>query len=161
MLVLRGPFRGILCSYACVWLNIIMSFSACVWLDICHSLLVFEWMLDYLTTSVEVLLYVHRNRRFIRDGSPGRPPPLSHSSWVPTKVSSPVPLKQFPCSSDWRQAFSRPLTYLSEESFNRSQLIGRLLRITWLLWEGKCRVWWWWWRNDWRFWQRLLQGKVQ
>ena len=26
----------------------------------------------------EVLLYVHRNRRFIRDGSPGRPPRLSH-----------------------------------------------------------------------------------
>ena len=23
----------------------------------------------------EVLLYVHRNRRLIRDGSPGRPPP--------------------------------------------------------------------------------------
>ena len=23
---------------------------------------------------VEVLLYVHRNRRLIRDGSPGRPP---------------------------------------------------------------------------------------
>ena len=31
---------------------------------------------------VEVLLYVHRNRRFIRDGSPGRPPRLSHSSWA-------------------------------------------------------------------------------
>ena len=30
----------------------------------------------------EVLPYVHRNRRFIRDGSPGRPPPLSHSSWA-------------------------------------------------------------------------------
>ena len=28
----------------------------------------------------EVLLYVHRNRRFIRDGSQGRPPRLSHSS---------------------------------------------------------------------------------
>ena len=28
---------------------------------------------------VEVLLYVHRNRRFIRDGSPGRPPRLSHN----------------------------------------------------------------------------------
>ena len=31
---------------------------------------------------VEVLLYVHTNRRFIRDGSPGRPPRLSHSSWA-------------------------------------------------------------------------------
>ena len=29
---------------------------------------------------VEVLLYVHRNRRLIRDGSPGRSPRLSHSS---------------------------------------------------------------------------------
>ena len=28
----------------------------------------------------EVLLYAHRNRRLIRDGSPGRPPRLSHSS---------------------------------------------------------------------------------
>ena len=27
-------------------------------------------------------LYVHRNRRLIRDGSPGRPPRLSHSSWA-------------------------------------------------------------------------------
>ena len=34
-----------------------------------------------LCSSVEVLLYVHRNRRLItiRDGSPGRPPRLSHS----------------------------------------------------------------------------------
>ena len=31
---------------------------------------------------VEMLLDVHRNRRFIRDGSPGRPPRLSHSSWA-------------------------------------------------------------------------------
>ena len=29
-----------------------------------------------------VLLYVHRNRRLIRDGSPRRPPRLSHSSWA-------------------------------------------------------------------------------
>ena len=29
---------------------------------------------------IEVLLYVHRNRRLIRDGSPGQPPRLSHSS---------------------------------------------------------------------------------
>jgi len=30
---------------------------------------------------VEVLLYIHRNRRFIRDRSPGCPPWPSHSSW--------------------------------------------------------------------------------
>ena len=35
---------------------------------------------DIPTIVAEVLLYVHRNRRFIRDGSPGRPPRLSHSS---------------------------------------------------------------------------------
>ena len=29
-----------------------------------------------------MFLYVHRNRRLIRDGSTGRPPPLSHSSWA-------------------------------------------------------------------------------
>ena len=29
---------------------------------------------------LEVLRYVHRNRRFIRDGSPGRPPRLSHTA---------------------------------------------------------------------------------
>ena len=33
-------------------------------------------------TVFEVLLYVHRNRRFIRDGSPGRPHRLSRSSWA-------------------------------------------------------------------------------
>ena len=37
-----------------------------------------------LIADDEVLLYVHRNRRFIRDGSPGRPPRLSHGSWALT-----------------------------------------------------------------------------
>ena len=34
----------------------------------------------FVCSLVEVLLDVHRSRRFIRDGSPGRPPRLSHSS---------------------------------------------------------------------------------
>ena len=38
--------------------------------------------------EVEVLLYVHRNCRLIRDGSPGRPPRLSHSSWALRYYSS-------------------------------------------------------------------------
>ena len=38
--------------------------------------------------KVEVLLYVHRNRRLIRDGSPGRPPWLSHSSWAHFSVNA-------------------------------------------------------------------------
>ena len=36
--------------------------------------------LSPLVGLVEVLLYVHRNRGLIRDGGPGRPPRLSHSS---------------------------------------------------------------------------------
>ena len=36
---------------------------------------------------VEVLPYVHRNRSFIRDGSPGRSPRLSRSSWGPNYES--------------------------------------------------------------------------
>ena len=35
---------------------------------------------EAVVVVVEVLLYVHRNRRFIRDGSQGRPPRLSHIS---------------------------------------------------------------------------------
>ena len=42
---------------------------------------------------VEVLLYVHRNRRLIRDGSSGRPPRFSHSSWaLSIKLASTVSL---------------------------------------------------------------------
>ena len=46
-------------------------------------------MYVYLTSYIkEVLFYVHRNRRFIRDGSPGHPPQFSHSSelWQVTSV---------------------------------------------------------------------------
>ena len=35
---------------------------------------------SHVILPVEVLLNVHRNRRLIRDMSPGRPPQLSHSS---------------------------------------------------------------------------------
>ena len=38
------------------------------------------WCISQSVLVAEVLLYVDRNRRFIRDGSPGRPPRLSHSS---------------------------------------------------------------------------------
>ena len=47
------------------------------------------WLVGWL---VEVLLYVHRNRRFIRGGSPGRPPRLSHSFWAPTVLGPPLRL---------------------------------------------------------------------
>ena len=45
---------------------------------------------------VEALLYVHRNRRCIRDGSPGRPPRLSHTSW--TQFALPLTTACFGCS---------------------------------------------------------------
>ena len=48
---------------------------------VCCSLYVSPEAQMQTLLMVEVLLYVHRNRRLIRDGSPGQPPRLSHSSW--------------------------------------------------------------------------------
>ena len=42
----------------------------------------FTQLLSSGPSNVEVLLYVHRNRRFITDGRPGRPPRHSHSFWA-------------------------------------------------------------------------------
>ena len=57
------------------------DFSAvlCCWADPLRSVV---FNSEGVTVVVEVLLYVHRNRRLIRDGSPGRPPRHSDSSWV-------------------------------------------------------------------------------
>ena len=47
------------------------------------AMLRLKWAEEYAAGMAGwVLLYVHRNRRLIRDGSPGRPPRLSHSSWA-------------------------------------------------------------------------------
>ena len=50
----------------------------------CHR--AFNWPPVYNACCTKlygwVLLYVHKKRRLIRDGSPGRPPRLSHSSWA-------------------------------------------------------------------------------
>ena len=48
----------------------------------CHKALSEIWPTQHTVqwVVVEVLLYIHRNCRFIRDGSPGRPPQLSHGS---------------------------------------------------------------------------------
>ena len=48
--------------------------------DGAHSLYLRSATTGAESMVVEVLLYVHRNRTFIRDGSSGRPPRLSHSS---------------------------------------------------------------------------------
>ena len=51
---------------------------ACIWLSTrCHCLL----PVPVLSVG-RVLLYVHRDRRLIRDGSLGRPPRLPHGSWA-------------------------------------------------------------------------------
>ena len=39
-----------------------------------------NWGKEDAAVWLSALLYVYRNRRFIRDGSPGRPPRLSHGS---------------------------------------------------------------------------------
>ena len=67
------------------------------------------WPVGWL---VEVLLYVHRNRRFIRDGSPGRPPRLSHSSVLSSDEASACLLK---CATRRGQQFfaSQSLTLRS------------------------------------------------
>ena len=55
------------------------SYSPCIQpVNIDRSLATIWWL-------VEVLLYVHRSRRFIRDGSPG--PRLQHSSWALKQIS--------------------------------------------------------------------------
>ena len=41
-----------------------------------------KFVTDNSDCSCWVLIYIHRNRRLIRDGNPGRPPQLSHSSWT-------------------------------------------------------------------------------
>ena len=70
-----------------------------------------------------VLLYVHRNRWFIRDGSPGRPPGLSHSSWALLNCSFCSPFMHlidppFCLNWDWREwacvNFHSPKVYLRE-----------------------------------------------
>ena len=52
--------------------------------ELCFLGLIFFWGggVEVGGGGVEVLLYVHRNRRLIRDRSLGRPTRLSHSSWA-------------------------------------------------------------------------------
>ena len=53
-----------------------------------NSFLANENVLTWVTRNVvKVLLYVHRNCRLIMDGSPGRSPQLSHSSWALTNIN--------------------------------------------------------------------------
>ena len=65
-------------------------------------------LLQPLSLLVEMLPYVHRNRRLNRDGSLGRPPRLSHSFWaLPLSLLSPyafitVHLHHFRMDRIWR-----------------------------------------------------------
>ena len=65
------------CRVICAWRRSVSSLfvSLC-----CAVVVVVAAVVVVAVVVVEVLLYVHRNGRLIRDGSPGRPPRLSHSS---------------------------------------------------------------------------------
>ena len=63
--------KNLLCIRNTWWQNVYSPHITTGWLDVKH------W--------VDVLLYIHRNHRFIRDGSPEWPPGLSHSSWALVK----------------------------------------------------------------------------
>ena len=52
-----------------------------------------------------MLLYVHRNRRLIRDVSPGRPPRLSHSSGALTTLLTPTHIEPESFESRWNVFF--------------------------------------------------------
>ena len=79
---------------------------------ICH-------LLPTRPSLVQVLLYVHRNRGLIRNGSPGRPPRLSHSSPALTSVQPALFLFIcLPLSFIWRD---REHPYTSEKQSNGIQ----------------------------------------
>ena len=61
------------CRVICAWRRSVSS----LFVSLCCAVVVVA-----AVVVVEVLLYVHRNGRLSRDGSPGRPPRLSHSSRV-------------------------------------------------------------------------------
>ena len=56
----------------------LFSLTASVYLS-AFSFVYLCWLGFVVVVVVEVLIYVHGNRRLIRDGSPGRPPRLSHT----------------------------------------------------------------------------------
>ena len=70
-----------------------------------------------------VLLYVHRNRRLIRDGSPGWPPRLSHSSCALTYTAETIRLIR---DGEPRMATSTFTQLLSgEKSGNQASLLSQ------------------------------------
>ena len=96
------------------------------------------------SVDVEKSLYVHRNRTFIRDRSPGRPPQLSHSSWamVPAFLyvclSIPLPLPthtpSLPLSPPPPPSFAYLLSVSGSQSLCTSFSVGMceqlLVRLT-------------------------------
>ena len=101
---------------------------------------------------VEVLLYVHRNRRFVRDGSPGRPPPelwrgphllniycdlygSEHRDDLligtpPSSLLSPVPQKSYVASVDFQHHKNKPGP--------KQLLIVGLFVVVVVVWVGFC-----------------------
>ena len=63
------------CRGLCAWRRSVSS----LFVSLCCAVV---FVVVVAVVDVEVLLYFHRNGRLIRDGSPGRPSRLSHSSWT-------------------------------------------------------------------------------
>ena len=75
---------------------------------------------DYQCLMVQMLLYVHRNRRLIRDGCPGRQPPLSHTELLNSEdYNDEVMLNVLRC---------RGLTYLGQGVTNAEAWFNIALR---------------------------------
>ena len=87
-----------------------------------------------------VLLYVHRNHRLIRDGSPGRPPRLPHSSWALVTVSSQLPIL-YPFLSFlavFTQVFSSVPLDLQFDEMDRSKQFSALWSASAVFTHTKC-----------------------
>ena len=70
-----------------------------------------------------VLPYVHRNRRLIRDGSPGRPPRLSHSSCAMTSTVETIRLIRDGEPRTATATFTQLLS--AEKSGNQTSLLSQ------------------------------------
>ena len=82
-----------------------------------------------------VLLYVHRNRRLFRDGRPGRPPRLSHSSWALTYsrfawsdmvhgcmvYTERAEMAAVSCGTSYASAVSTPLRWILKKQNKKQQ----------------------------------------
>ena len=74
--------------------------SLMVSVDVKHRVYILTYQ---CVCMVRCLLYVHRNRRLMRDGNPGGPPRLSHSSWALQDRQKQCPFKQVKSTSTFKR----------------------------------------------------------